>query len=173
MRSPFATCEFGDRRRRSHPPAGYTLLELVTAVVIIGLIASAGAPRFAAAIGAQQASAAARRLAADLEWLRSTARITSQSQTVSFDTAGNTYTLLAFADPDHPGKPYKVVLPGGLCSAGFVSVNLGGPVGPTGTTTLTFNGFGVPLSGGSVVLRAGKTTRTITIDATTGIATWQ
>lgn len=146
---------------------GSTALELICAIAIIGIFAAAGMPRFASAIAARRADAAARRLTADIEWLRSTARISSTSQSMTFDMAGNTYALAGFTDPDFPGKAYSVALTAGSYKAKFVSVNLGGG------STLSFNGYGIPSAAATIVVQSGRSSRTVTIDGTTGSSTWQ
>ena len=147
--------------------SGATALELICAIAIIGIFAAAGMPRFANAIAARRADAVARRVCADIEWLRSTARITSTSQSMTFDTVGNTYALAGITDPDFPGKAYSVALTASNYKARFASVNLGGG------SSLSFNGYGIPAAGATIVVQSGRSSRTVTVDGTTGSTTWQ
>jgi type II secretory pathway pseudopilin PulG len=150
-----------------HRRPGNTLLELVCGLAIIAVFAAAGTPRFAKAVAARRAEAAARRLAADLEWLRSTARTTSTTQTMSFNTAANTYSLTGFVNPDFPAQGYTVNLASTTYKSSIASLNLGG------ATTLSFNGYGIPSAGGTIVVQSGKSTHTVTLDGVSGIVTWQ
>lgn len=152
---------------RSSRRAGHTLLELACGLGIIAIFAAAGTPRFAKAVTARRAEAAARRLAADLEWLRSTARTTSTTQSMSFNTASNSYSLTGFTNPDSPGTAYSVNLADTTYKSTIASLNLGG------ATTLSFNGYGIPSVGGTIVVQSGKSTRTVTLDGVSGVITWQ
>ncbi|MGH7135706.1 MAG: type II secretion system protein [Pirellulales bacterium] len=144
---------------------GNTILELLCALAIISIFAAAGTPRFARAIAARRAEAAARRLSADIEWLRSTARSTSSTQSIAF--SGSSYSLTGLTNPDFPGTPYSVNLADTSYKAAIASLNLGG------ATTLSFNGYGTPSAGGAIVVQSGSSTRTVTIEATSGIVSWQ
>jgi prepilin-type N-terminal cleavage/methylation domain-containing protein len=157
-------------RRRAMPlrPAGYTVIELVCALGIIAIFAAAGTPKFAAAIYARRADAAARRLAADIEWLRSTARTTSTSQSMTFNTSASSYSLTGFTNPDIPGTAYAVALADSTYKSQLTSVNIGGS-----GSVLTFNGYGLPAAAATIAVKSGKTSRTITVDGTTGAVTWQ
>jgi Tfp pilus assembly protein FimT len=138
---------------------------MMCVLAIIAVFAAAGTPRFAKAVSARRAEAAARRLAADLEWLRSTARTTSTTQTMSF--SGSSYSLTGFTNPDIPGVAYSVNLADTTYKSAIASLNL------NGATTLSFNGYGIPSIGGTIVVQSGKNTRTVTIDATGGLIAWQ
>lgn len=138
---------------------------MLCVLAIIAVFAAAGTPRFAQAITARRAEAAARRLAADLEWLRSTARTTSTTQSMSF--SASSYNLTGFTNPDMPGTTYSVNLADTTYKAAITALNF------NGATTLSFNGYGIPSVGGTIVVQSGKTTRTVTIEATSGSITWQ
>lgn len=157
----------GRHCRRRSCAAGNTMLELLCALGIIAAMAAAGTPKFARSIAARRADSAARRIAADIEWLRATARLTSTSQSMTFNTSTNTYSLTGFASPDVPGAAYSVNLATSTYKSSIASVNFGG------STTLSFNGYGVPTIGGTVSVKSGKTTRTVTVDAAAGVVTWQ
>ena len=62
---------------------GFTLLELVLVVAILGVVAAIAAPRYGNAIQNYRANAAAQRLRADLEYARARAKSTSSSRTVT------------------------------------------------------------------------------------------
>lgn len=158
----------GRRRDSVTRWTGYTVMELVCALGIIAVFAAAGTPKFAKAICARRADAAARRVAADMEWLRSTARTTSTSQSMTFNTSASSYSLASFTNPDAPGTAYAVALADGTYKSQLVSVNVGGS-----GSVLTFNGYGLPVAAATIVVKSGTTSRTIAVDATTGAITWQ
>ncbi|HET6881571.1 MAG TPA: GspH/FimT family pseudopilin [Pirellulales bacterium] len=167
MARPFWKTSSARRKARRPCRTGDTIIELVCALAIIAALSAAGAPRFAKAITARRAEAAARRLSADLEWLRSTARLTSTSQSMTFNLAASTYNLTGFTNPDVPGAAYSVNLANTTYKTTIASLNFGG------ATTLSFNGYGIPSAGGTVVVQSGNSTRTVAVDGTTGVVTWQ
>ena len=146
---------------------GFTLLEVMLVMAIAAVIAAIAVPRYGVALARYRADAAARRVAADLAFAQSTARATSQSVTMTFDAAAETYTIVGLSDPDHLAAGYVVDLTQRPYTAVVSSVNFGGGAG------VTFNGYGVPATGGDVVVASGKWTRTVHVDGTTGKATVQ
>lgn len=150
----------------SFPRRAFTLVELLIAVLVLGILATAAASRFAQAVANQQALSAARRVAADLELLRTTARKTSQEQTITFTVSGHAYSTSALIDPDRPGQTYQVSLQK-LYDAKLDTVDLGGDA------VLKFSGFGLPDSGGAITVKCGSCARTVLIDADSGVASVQ
>lgn len=146
---------------------GLSILEVICALTIIAVFAAAGTPKFAKAIAGRRAEAAARRVAADLEWLRSIAQVTSTSQSIVINAAANSYSLTGFTDPDLPATAYSVNLASSTYKSTIASINLGG------VATLSFNGYGIPSVGGTIVVQSGQATRTVTIDGASGNITWQ
>ena len=81
-----------------------TLVELVIVVLIMGILAAAAAPRFFDSLTYHRVETAARRVKADFQRLRQTARLTSSPQTITFHDA-TAYTMSAdVVDPDHPAS---------------------------------------------------------------------
>ena len=70
-------------------------------------------------------------------------------------------------DIDRPSLTYTVKLAETPYSARITSASFGGD------SDLVFNGFGIPDSGGTVVIRVGSYTKTITTEANTGKVTIQ
>ena len=152
--------------------AGLTLIELVVVVLLLAIVSAIALPRFANTLNATGVKSAAQRIARDIALVRSWARITSQSQSISFDTVHNTYTLSAVPNADHSTSSNTVALSDGTLHATLASANFG-----SGSTTLTFNGFGVPIglpsAGGTVGVSSGSASNTILVDPISGFVTIQ
>ncbi len=143
---------------------GFTLVELLMVMFIIGVITSIAVPRFAGAIAHQRVEAAARRLVVDLALARRHAKASTTSQTVSFDTVTNSYRLIGMKHPDHPAAEYEVSLSEEPYDAIIVSADFGGDA------EIIFDGWGAPDSGGSVLVQVGSHQKTIDVDPDTGQA---
>ena len=145
----------------------FTLLELILVLAIITVLAAIAVPRYTAAQQNFRADAAARRLVADLGLARSRARSQSNSQTVVFNLASSQYQMPGVADLKDPAKTYTVLLGAAPYQARLVSVDFGG------TSQVTFDGYGMPNCGGTVVISAGGVQRTVVLDANSGKANVQ
>jgi prepilin-type N-terminal cleavage/methylation domain-containing protein len=154
------------RPRKNVPTnrSGFTLLELAVALVIIGVLASLVAPRFAQSMTANRAEMAARRLTADLRRVQDTARITSSSLVVRFTVSptASLYEVPGLPDLDHRGGHYVVRLHDDPYVVEISGVSLGGDA------ELVFDGQGKPDTAGTITLRAGDHVRTIAIDGPSG-----
>ena len=155
------------RTSRRPLPAGFTLLELVIVLVILATLGAIAAPRYATALDRYHADATARRIVADLELARATARNTSASVTVTFDPGLNSYVMTGVDSLDHPGTDATLLLSRAPYRSQLVSTGLGGD------DELVFDGFGVPDLGGTVLIQCGAESRTIAVDNATGIASVQ
>ncbi len=146
----------------------FTLLEVTIVVAIVALLAAVAIPRYANSVALRRVRAAAHRLTCDLNLAQRHARLTSTPHAATFDTATSTYRITGMADPDHPGRAYyDVDLGGEPYCARLTAVQF-----DTGTQ-ITFSGYGVPSSAGTVTLCVGSHTATVTVDATTGQASYQ
>jgi prepilin-type N-terminal cleavage/methylation domain-containing protein len=142
-----------------------TLVELVIVMLIMGILAAAAAPTFYESLAYHRVESAARRVKADLQRLRQAARLTSSPQSITFDGA-TAYTLSEdVADLDHPSQTYSVDLAARPYQLDVVTIDFGGD------SSITFDGYGNPSRGGSLVLRAADYACTVTLDATTGRVT--
>ncbi len=142
--------------------AGFTLLDLVVAMAIIVIVAAIATPRYANALTRYRAEAAARRVAADFQLTRQTAKSTSSSRTVEFDAVDDSYVIPNVRELDTAGTTYHVQLQDPPYQAQIVSVDLGGD------WEITFDGFGMPDSGGFVIVQAGDYQYTVVVDPETG-----
>ena len=140
-------------------PRGFTLVELVLVIIIMGVVAAIAMPRFAQATARQQLSAAADRLVSDFEKAQHTARASSNQVAISFDVAGNSYTVTPASGSAYvvqlDESPYQVT----IAKASF-----------DGATTMSFNGYGIPSSAGAVVLESSTGSVVVNL-ASTGRAT--
>lgn len=146
---------------------GFSLLELILVLAIVATLAAIASPRYGYALARYRAEAAARRVAADLELARATAKADSTSVTVMFNLADNRYELIGVTSLDRDFTDAELVLSdepyrSRLVAAGF-----------NGNQVVVFDGYGVPDSGGTVVVSCGSVTRIVELDQHSGKATMQ
>jgi type II secretion system protein H len=149
-------------RRRRNSRSGFTLIELVLVLAIVGVVAAIATPRYASAVSRFNADTVARRVCRDLTLARSTAFGGGTPQSVTFDTGANQYTVGNLSHPDHPGVAYVVRLDEVSSPAQLVVVDF------AGSKACSFDTFGLPVSGGTVVMKVGNAQRTIVVDGATG-----
>jgi len=143
--------------------SAFSLIELVVAMLVLGILAAVAAPRFAAQLQHHRLEMAVRRVIVDLEAAQSLAYHADAPRTVSFTTGANGYRINGLLDPDRPqDADYNVFLNQSPyhCTLGAVSFS--------GGTSVTFNGHGLPDHGGSIQIRSGNLLRTVTIEAGSG-----
>lgn len=145
---------------------GFSLIELVAVLAILALMASVAVPRVASTLARRRVEFAAARIVSDLRLAQREAKLASQARTVSFDPATGTCTLQSVADLDHPTE-YKVRLTDPPYEVNLLSVDFGGDA------QITFDGYGVPDSGGSIVIGIRRDRVTITLDPVSGRASTQ
>jgi Tfp pilus assembly protein FimT len=140
------------------------MTEMVIVVMVMGIIAAAATPAFLNSLVHHRVEAAAHRLKSDFELARQTARLTSSTQTITF--AGSGYSMTAGVKAfDDPSATYSVDLSAGPYEISTVAANFGG------AQVVSFNGYGVPTSGGTVTIAASGHSSVVTLDAGTGEAT--
>lgn len=142
----------------------FSLVELIVVLAIVGIISAVAIPRFAGAATRQRARAAARRVEADLNRLRSHAFQTSTKQGVVFDTTTHAYAMAGMSDPDLPGKYYVVSLADEPYLATIVEANF------SGSPKFEYDGYGKPSVGGKVLVSAGGEQATVIVKTDTGEA---
>ena len=147
----------------------FTLVEILVVVIIMGIAAGVVIP-MAVDSGDLQASGGARVLASDLQYAQNVAITTQTPVTVTFNTAGDSYTLSNASGPlIHPmtKDAYTVDFDttNGFSSVDVVSASFGGE------TEVTFDELGAPDDPGSVTIRVGTYTYRVTVSAATGRVT--
>jgi Tfp pilus assembly protein FimT len=141
----------------------FSIFELVIVCFIMSILAAVAGPKFYDSLLFHRVESAARRVKADLELARSQARLSSASQTITF--VNSVYTLANVKSLDKPNSVYVVDLkkdPFFLDSATANFSNL---------QTVTFDGYGLPASGGTVVLTAKTHQCIVTLNGATGDVT--
>ena len=148
-------------RAQSHRRRGYSLVELVMVMALIAIIAALAAPRWVKATQHYAADLAAQRVAGDIALAQSRANFSSTSVTISFATPGR-YQISGMSDPNKPSQTYTVDLTASPYTAALSNINFGG------TTSLTFDGYGVPKQSGSLLVSVAGWSRTVSVDGTSG-----
>jgi Tfp pilus assembly protein FimT len=156
---------------RGQSPRGFSLVDLALAVLILGIVAAVATPRFTDTLQYYQAEGAARRIEADINYIRGQARFANQTCTLTFAANAPSYTTTGVAHTNNSGRNYDV----DLTSLGYtvtVQANL------DNGRSVTFSPNGIPLTGsplvgltsGVITITAGTQSRTVTIDPVTGKA---
>ena len=135
----------------------FTVVELLCVLIILGIIAGIAVPRYANTIAQNRAAALARRITIDLALAQRKAKLTGVAHKVKFPPADNKYLIPGMDDPDHPGKPYEVYVGEEPYNATLISSDLGGD------DEIIFNGYGLPDSGGTIVIAVGDYAKEITV----------
>jgi prepilin-type N-terminal cleavage/methylation domain-containing protein len=153
--------------------SGFTIVEIVIVVVIIAIAAMIAVPMMSSAASLQIRSAA-NIIAADLEYCRSMAISRGQNYSVVFDTVADSYKIV---DPvgtviQHPVKKGFTYVIDFQNESRLDRVDITSAVFDT-DQTVVFDCLGSPDSGGSVVLQAGGTTKTVTVEPVTGFISIQ
>lgn len=141
---------------------GFTLVDLIMTLAIIVIVAAIAAPRYFNSLSRYRADAAARRVAADIALTQRTAKSTSASKTIKFDSATEQYQILTLTKLDNSGDPYIVNLQDPPYQALLGLIDLGGD------WQVTFDGFGIPDSGGFVDVQSGDVIYRIILNPETG-----
>jgi type II secretory pathway pseudopilin PulG len=144
------------------------MVELVIVMLIMGIFAALATPTFYDSLLFHRVESAARRVKADLELVRQTARLTSTEQTLT--VLGTTYsTSAAIADLNRPTQAYSVDLAQAPYKLSGLAANFGG------YTEVKFSGYGTavkpdgtPLATGTVIVTCSNHQCTVTLDGTTG-----
>lgn len=141
---------------------GFSLLELVLVVVIVGIIAAIAVPRYGTALSRYRADAAMNRLAAELERAISRAEAGSASYLVTVDLQTETMTV---AGP----LPATTVVTQTLFTDAPYHADL--VVNASTSESITFDGYGRPDRTITFTVRSGDAQRTVMVSVTGEVTT--
>lgn len=152
--------------------SGFTIVEIIIVVVIIAIAALVAVPMMSSAASLQIRSAA-NMIAADLEYARSMAISRGQNFSVEFDKNTERYWIEDQAGNviQHPvkkGFDYEIDFQndGRLSKVDITIVSFT-------DSKVQFECLGSPDNGGTVIIQAGGTTKTITVEPVTGFISIQ
>ena len=147
---------------------GVTLIDLVICVMVMGILAAVGVPKFASAVSRLRCEAVAKRVASDLNFARRVAIQSSRTATVAFRSNPAGYDMTGVANPANATIQYSVNLSDVDSSIALVAFSF------NGGSSLAFNNYGRPMVGptamvsGGVTVRSGEHSFNVIVTATTG-----
>ncbi len=144
--------------------SAFSIVELVFVLTIMAIVCAIAVPRYAGATQDYQIGMAAQRIVSDLALAQNRANYGSTSVTLTFNTTSNSYQIAGMTDPDRPTQTYTVNLNVEPYRSTLVSASFGG------SNQITFDGYGTPTQGGTVIITSGAQQHTITVDPTSGRA---
>lgn len=142
--------------------SGFSLIELVMVMAIIGISVAIAVPKYYSSIQNYRLKASARRIVNDLEYARSRAKATSSSRTFQVIVVEDAYLIDEETQFDRASDTYRVDLKLAPYHTSIMSIDLGGDA------ELVFNGFGEPDSNGVIIINTQRGKKAILIDAATG-----
>lgn len=153
----------------TYSAGAFTLIEILVVVIILAMAAAVVVP-YVSSSGGTQAQAAARMLAADMEYAQNLAVVSQDWVQVNFDTSHNHYWITnasgAVKHPITKASSYEFY----FGTSGYEKVALSNP--SFGGANLRFSALGDPVTAGSVQVTAGAAgSYTISVAAVTGKVT--
>ncbi len=169
----FINLSFKDQRCVGKMPrtrAAYSYIELTVVLLICSILGAAAIPRYSSALLRLRADAAAKRIAADITYLQRQALYRSASQSIVFTPNGgsgtpNSYSMPTVQYVDFAAAGKVINLAQQPFNATIVSASF------SGSNTLSFDRYGMPSAGGTVVIAAGGYQKTVQVDSSTGDVT--
>ena len=122
------------RRRNPTNRKGFTLIEVLVSLVIVGILVKVTLPNFLSWLPVLRLSGAARQMATDLQLVRVQAIAKNTSQTVTFNVAGGSYSF------GSESRSLPLLFPG---------ITISSATNPTFTPRGTANSVTITLSDGT------------------------
>lgn len=130
-------------------------------LAIVAIMAGVALPAYSGAVARYRLQAAAQQLANDMDRAADYAWATMSTVGVDFDLATHSVRFTGLPSRTDAASDYRLDLSAHPYGAGISSANF------SGQPRYTISPFGVPSSGGTVVLRGADAAKTITVDAAT------
>jgi Tfp pilus assembly protein FimT len=146
-----------------------SLIELTMSVMVMGILAAIAMPIYSNSLLKYRSEVAAQRIVQDLTQAQRLARLSNSNRTITFDATTNSYTVSGLTSLNRPGAAYTVPLNQAPYSVVIASlVNIAQPTLQVTPLTLTFDRFGTPDQGISLVVRVGDISKQIDVAPVTG-----
>jgi type II secretory pathway pseudopilin PulG len=150
--------------------AGYSYIELMVVLLICSILGAAAVPQYTNALFQFRVDAASKRIAADIAFAQRQALLRSSNQSIVFTPANgsgtpNSYSMPTVQYVDFAAAGAVVRIDQAPYQATIASASFGAGA------TLSFDRYGTPSSGGTVVVQASGYSKTVTVNADTGKAT--
>jgi prepilin-type N-terminal cleavage/methylation domain-containing protein len=147
---------------------GFTLIEIIIVVVILGIISLIAIPMYSSAAGIQ-VKTALDMITSDLEYAQNLAITNGTSYSVVFDAAVESYKIIdsdnnVIANPSKPGSNYIIDFTSDirLSKVKIASASFGS------ASKVKFDNLGSPDNGGKVIIGAEGHTAVVNVQAVTG-----
>ena len=128
------------------------------------MLAGVAVPRYANMVANRRAEAVVRRVIADFALAQRYAKLTGATARASWSADLDRCVFVGIPHPDHSGQDYSLDLSTEPYLADVIQADFGGD------QVITFDAYGVPDSGGSVVIQIGNSWKSISVDEVTGKA---
>lgn len=154
------------KRPHHHRASGFTLIDMVMVLSILGVVTAIAVPRFGSGMSRYQLDAAARRVVADLEWARAEAMAQSTTIEVQFEFQTHRYVLKGVESINRDSVDNAVALSEEPYNAQIISA-FGKNIGDA-THSMFFDMYGKADQTGTIEVKVGGDSLFIDVDSETG-----
>jgi len=143
---------------------GFSIVEVVIVVVIIGVTAVIAMPRYGNSIRRYRLESSAQRLISDFDRIVEDARRSRETRTLVIDVAADTWSVDDLVDLDGKGANYTMDISSDPYHADIIGADF------DGTAKVVIDKFGRPAASGTVTLEVGGRKMTVKFNRSTGTA---